>query len=66
LSLTAVGWRLIHDPIAFEQVKSRESLAQLARLGVAEVDALPDPERIGRIAEQRGLHLAGALLAVES
>ena len=42
-----------------------ESLAELARLGVAEVDAVADLQLGGRRPEQRRLHLAGSLLGVE-
>ena len=43
-----------------------EALAELARLRVAEVDAVADRAGRGRLAEQGRLHLAGALEAVEA
>src|ERR1700730_6361800 len=46
LSLAAVGRHLLHDPLALEQVQTREALAQLARLRVAHVDAVADREPV--------------------
>ena len=48
-----------------DQVERVEALAQLARLGVAEVDAVADGSWRGGLAQQRRLHLARALEAVE-
>ena len=42
-----------------------EALAQLAGLRVAQVDAVADPQRVGRRAAQRRLDLAGALHLVQ-
>ena len=62
-ALAAVGRDRRHDLAARDQVHHVEALAQLARLGVAEPHAVADPQRRGGRAEQRRLHLAGALAA---
>ena len=54
LSLTAICRHLLHDPLAFEQMKAREALAQLARLGVAQPDAIAHRETV------RGVRRAAA------
>ena len=48
-----------------DQVHDVEALAQLARLGVAEPDAVADLQRGGRLAHQRRLDLARALARVQ-
>src|SRR5437763_524653 len=53
LALAAVGRDLVGDPAALDQVEAVEALAELAGLDVAEVGAVPDPQRSGRVAEQR-------------
>ena len=47
-------------------MQAGEALAQLAGLGVAHVHAVADRERVRRRADQRRLHLAGALLAIQA
>ena len=64
-ALAAVGGDLVDDRAALDQVEGVEALAQLAGLGVAEVDAVADRQPRRRLAEQRRLHLAGALLGVQ-
>ena len=64
LALAAVGRDGLDELAAADQVHDVEALAQLARLGVAEPDAVADPQLRGR-AEQRRLDLAGALARVE-
>ena len=52
--------------VALDQVERLEALAQLAGLGVAQVDAVARPRaRSAAAPEQRRLDLAGALAAVE-
>ena len=65
LALAAVGRDHVDDLVAFDQVERVEALAELAGLGVAHVDAVADPQARRRRAEERRLHLAGALLGVE-
>ena len=65
VALAAVGRRLGDDLVAGDEVEPVEALAELARLGVAHVDAIADPEPHRDLAEQRRLHLAGALVAIE-
>ena len=65
LALAPVGRDDVDDLVAFDQVEDVEALAQLARLGVAHVDAIADLEVRGRRSQERGLDLAGALLGVE-
>ena len=66
LALAAVGRDLVDDPLALDQVERVEALAELAGLRVAQVDAVADPQLVCGGAEDRGLDLAGALLAVEA
>ena len=44
LALAAVGRHLVDDLVAGDQVEGVEALAQLARLGVAQVDAVADAQ----------------------
>jgi len=53
------------QPGRFQQVKGVEALAQLARLGVAQVDAITKAQRVGTRAQQRRLYLPGSLKAIE-
>src|SRR5436190_2870106 len=64
-SLAAVGEDLVDDPVTGHQVERREPLAKLRGLGVAHVDAVADPKRPRGGPDERGLHLASPLLAVE-
>ena len=64
-ALAAVGGRPRRRSRRPRSGRAVEALAELARLGVAHVDAVADPEPDGDLAEQRRLHLAGALVAVE-
>src|SRR5215218_8332365 len=64
-ALAAVGRQLVDDAPAADQVQGVEALAQLARLGVAHVDAVADSEVRGQAAEHRGLHLPGAFPRVQ-
>jgi hypothetical protein len=57
---------MVDDLLALDQVQAREALAQLARLRVAHVNAPADRHVVRCSAEQRRLHLAGALLRVEA
>src|SRR5262249_40938949 len=66
LALAAVGGDYVDDFVALDEVEGAEALAQLAGLGVAEVGTVADRKARRRAAEQRGLHLAGALLCVQS
>ena len=66
MALAAVGRNLVDDPLALDQIEGVEALAELARLGVAQVDAVADPQPVRGGAAHRRLHLAGALLAVEA
>ena len=65
-ALAAVGRDRVDDAAAArDEVELVEALAQLAGLGVAEPDAVADTEAGRGRAEQRRLHLAGALLAIQ-
>ena len=44
LALAAVGRHLVDDPVALDEVERVEALAELAGLGVAQVDAVADPQ----------------------
>jgi L-gulonolactone oxidase len=66
LSFPTVRRDHVDDLVSLDQVEDVEALAQLAGLGVAEEDTVADREPCCRGAEQRSLHLAGALLGVEA
>lgn len=63
-ALAAVRRDRLRDALALDQVQRVEPLAQLARLGVPEPHPVADQQVVGGRAEQRGLHLARALLLV--
>ena len=64
-SFAAVGRHRLDQLVAANQVQLVEPLAQLARLRVPHPHAVADPQARGGRAAQRGLDLAGTLLAVE-
>src|SRR4051812_42462312 len=55
LALAAVGRDDVDDALALDQVQAVEALAELARLGVAQVDVVADEEGVGGAAAQRRL-----------
>src|SRR3954471_7971540 len=65
LALAAVGRDHVDHAVALDQVQAVEALAELSRLGVAQVDVVADEQIVGGTAAQRRLHLPRSLELVE-
>src|ERR1700759_2054546 len=65
LAFAAVGGHARHALLLIDEVVPGEPLGQLAALRVPQPDPVADGELVRRRAVDRGLHLAGALDAVQ-